>query len=166
LIGLIGNLSWGDSTPPVFDTEFEVLTVNILFHIIELSNNVKANMQETNLVKVSVNILEAVVEILEISDRTFKQEVMGSDLPVIVDFWADWCAPCKIIAPILTQLAEEYSGKIKIVKLNIEENSETPRQHCIRSIPTLMIFKHGQKVDTIVGALPRADIVKAIERYC
>jgi len=124
------------------------------------------NMQEANSVEVSANILEAVVEIVEIGDRTFKQEVMDSDLPVIVDFWADWCAPCKIIAPILTQLAAEYSGKIKVVKLNVENNSETPRQYGIRSIPTLMIFKNGQKVDTLVGALPKADIVKAIERYC
>jgi len=114
----------------------------------------------------SSEYLTDIAEILEIGDRTFKQEVIESNLPVIVDFWAGWCAPCKIVAPILIQLAQEYSGKIKIVKLNVEDNSETPRQYGIRSILTLMIFKYGQKVDAIVGALPKADIVKAIERYC
>jgi thioredoxin 1 len=125
-------------------------------------------MANTELEKVSTEIRLDLSELnmLEIGDRTFEQEVLKSDLPVVVDFWAEWCAPCKIVAPILADIAREYAGKIKIVKLNVEDNSEIPRQYGICSIPTLMIFQNGQKIDALVGALPKVTLVKAIEKYC
>jgi len=125
-------------------------------------------MPNTELEKVSTVTRLDVGElnILKIGDSTFEQEVLNSDLPVVVDFWAEWCAPCKIVAPILADIAQEYKGKIKIVKLNVEDNSEIPRQYGIRSIPTLIIFQNGQKVDALVGALPKATLINAIEKYC
>ncbi|WP_256377872.1 thioredoxin [Synechococcus sp. PCC 7502] len=108
-------------------------------------------------------LIETANVVIEISDRTFEQEVIQSDLPVIVDFWASWCGPCKIIAPILTDIAQEYSGSVKVVKLNVDDNSETPSQYGIRSIPTLIIFKDGKKVESLVGALPKTSIIKAIQ---
>ncbi len=91
-------------------------------------------------------------------DQTFQQEVLQSDLPVLVDFWAEWCGPCKMIAPLLTQIAEAYRGRLKVVKVNIDEAPRTPQQYGVRGIPTLMIFKNGEVVATRVGAMSKAEL--------
>ncbi len=92
---------------------------------------------------------------IEGNDFNFEQEVLKSDVPVLVDFWAPWCGPCKMVAPIVEQIAEEYQGKLKVVKLNTDENQEVSIRYGIRSIPTLGIFKNGQVVDAVIGAVPK-----------
>ena len=100
---------------------------------------------------------------IDFTDQNFESEVIGSDTPTMVDFWAEWCAPCKMIAPTVEALAEEFEGKIKIGKLNIDENPSTPTKFGIRGIPTLIIFKGGQPVNQIVGVKSKAELKKAIE---
>ncbi len=98
---------------------------------------------------------------VEINDASFKTEVTDSPIPVLVDFWAPWCGPCKMIAPVLEELAQEYDGKAKIVKINIDDNQNTPAQFGVRSIPTLILFKNGNEVEKIIGAQSK-DKLKAI----
>lgn len=98
-----------------------------------------------------------------ISDDTFDQEVLQAQGPVLVDYWADWCGPCKMIAPILDEVAQEYAGRIKIAKLNIDENQATPPKYGIRGIPTLMIFKNGNVEATKVGALSKSQLTAFID---
>jgi len=93
-----------------------------------------------------------------VTDDTFEIEVLQSEQPVLVDYWADWCGPCKMIAPILDEVASEYAGKLKVAKLNIDENQETPAKFGIRGIPTLMIFKNGNIEATKVGALSKSQL--------
>ncbi len=100
----------------------------------------------------------------EITDAEFEQEVLKADLPVLVDFWAEWCSPCKMIAPILETLAEEYDGKIKFVKVDTEENFETPSTYGIFSLPTLLVFKGGERVDQILGARPKGDLKRSLDK--
>lgn len=100
----------------------------------------------------------------DITDQNFDAEVLKSGIPVLVDNWAPWCAPCKIIAPIVDELAKEYAGKLKVVKLNVDDNSQTPAKYGIMSIPTLMIFKNGQPVKTMVGAQGKEALKKEIEQ--
>src|SRR4051812_42008322 len=103
-------------------------------------------------------------DIKNINDSEFKAEVLESQQPVLVDFWATWCAPCRAIAPFLEELAVQYKGKIKIAKVNVDDNQDTPQQYGIRSIPTLLIFKGGQVVDQIVGAVPKAKLEAAVTK--
>ena len=99
---------------------------------------------------------------IQITDQTFEEEVLKSSVPVLVDFLAPWCGPCHIIAPILEELSEQYTGKIKIAKLNVDENSVAEKYH-VMSIPNLKIFKGGQVVDEIVGAVPKANLEEKIQ---
>jgi thioredoxin 1 len=99
-----------------------------------------------------------------ISDDTFQTEVMQSTVPVLIDFWAPWCGPCRAIGPVVEELAGEYDGKLKVVKMNVDDNPRTPAQFGVRGIPNLIIFKAGQVQDQIVGAVPKAHLVKAIDR--
>jgi thioredoxin 1 len=101
--------------------------------------------------------------IKHISDTTFEADVLKSSQPVLVDYWAEWCGPCKMIAPILEDVAREYSGKLKIAKLNIDENQETPPKYGIRGIPTLMLFKNGNVEATKVGALSKTQLAAFID---
>ncbi len=101
--------------------------------------------------------------IVYVTDDTFDKEVLGANEPVLVDYWAEWCGPCKMITPILNEIADEYDGKIKIAKLNIDENPQTPPKYGIRGIPTLMLFKGGNVEATKVGALSKSQLTAFID---
>ncbi|MDA9913438.1 MAG: thioredoxin TrxA [Betaproteobacteria bacterium] len=101
--------------------------------------------------------------IINVTDSNFEQEVLSSEIPVLLDYWAEWCGPCKMIAPILNDIADEYSGKIKIAKLNIDENPGTPAKFGVRGIPTLMIFKSGSIEATKVGAMSKSQLSAFID---
>lgn len=103
-------------------------------------------------------------DVTTIGDNEFRKEVLESLEPVLVDFWATWCAPCRAIAPVVEELAKQYKGKLKVAKLNIDENQDTPQQYGVRSIPTLLLFKGGQVVEQIVGAVPKATLEKALQK--
>ena len=100
----------------------------------------------------------------EVTDASFQAEVLDSDVPVLVDFWAEWCAPCKMIAPIVDALADEYDGKVKFAKMDVDTNPRTPMSYGIRSIPTLLIFSGGSPVDQVVGAVPKAALKGRLEK--
>ena len=100
---------------------------------------------------------------IEITDESFESEVLGSETPVLVDFWAEWCGPCRALAPTVQELSEEYEGRLKVTKLNVDENPVTASSYGIRSIPTLIIFENGVEKDRILGALPKKNIEEAIE---
>ena len=102
-------------------------------------------------------------DIVYVTDDSFEQDVLQSDIPVLVDYWAEWCGPCKMIAPILEEIVNDYAGKLKIAKLNIDENSATPPKYGIRGIPTLMIFKEGDVEATKVGALSKSQLTAFID---
>jgi thioredoxin 1 len=99
------------------------------------------------------------------SDATFQREVLQSELPVLVDFWAPWCGPCRLVAPVIEELSDEYAGKFKFVKINTDENNETAARYGIMSIPTLGIFKDGQLVDAVIGAVPKKMLAEKIDEY-
>ena len=101
--------------------------------------------------------------VVEVSDQTFDQEVINSATPVLIDFWAPWCGPCKAIAPVVEELAGTYAGRLKIVKMNVDDNPQTPSKYGVRGIPNLILFKRGQVADQIVGAVPKAHLVRAID---
>jgi thioredoxin 1 len=100
-----------------------------------------------------------------VTDDTFETEVLKSDVPVLVDYWAEWCGPCKMIAPILDEVAKEYTGRLKIAKLNVDDNQSTPPRYGIRGIPTLMLFKKGEVEATKVGALSKSQLTAFIDSH-
>ena len=101
--------------------------------------------------------------IVHISDESFEEEVLQSKRPVLIDYWAEWCGPCKMIAPVLDEIATEYSDRLKVVKLNIDDNPHTPPKYGIRGIPTLMVFKNGQVEATKVGAVSKAQLTAFLD---
>lgn len=102
--------------------------------------------------------------IIEINDNTFEQEVLQSDVPVLVDFWAPWCGPCRAIAPVIDELSGEYEGKLKVAKCNVDDNPKTPGRYGIRAIPTLIIFKGGNVSEQITGAVAKSQITAAVDK--
>ena len=100
----------------------------------------------------------------EINDKNFEIEVINCDIPVLIDFWAPWCAPCRAIGPVVDELANDYNGKLKVVKMNVDDNPLTPSKFGVRSIPNLLLFKNGQVKDQIVGAVPKQMFVQAIDK--
>ncbi|MCZ6555560.1 MAG: thioredoxin [Thermodesulfobacteriota bacterium] len=102
--------------------------------------------------------------IIELSDSTFESEVVNSDVPVLVDFWAPWCGPCRAIAPIVEEISSSYEGKIKVGRMNVDENQSTTMKFGIRSIPTIIMFKGGEAVDQIIGAVPKGEIERVVDK--
>ncbi len=103
--------------------------------------------------------------VLHLTDDTFEAEVLKASLPVVVDFWAEWCGPCKAIAPVISDLATAYSGRLKFCKVNVDDHQRYASRFNITAIPTLLVFKNGQVVDQIVGALPKAKLVERFDRH-
>lgn len=106
----------------------------------------------------------AVLGIAEVTDATFEQEVLQSDQPVLVDFWAAWCGPCRALAPFIDEIANEYSGRVKVAKMDVDRNQATPMRYGIRGIPALLLFKGGKVADQIVGYVPKETIARSITR--
>ncbi|HEX5754848.1 MAG TPA: thioredoxin TrxA [Arenimonas sp.] len=103
-------------------------------------------------------------QVSQVGDADFEAQVLKSDLPVLVDFWAEWCGPCKMIGPLVDEAASNYAGKVKVVKINIDHNPQTPRQYAVRGIPTLMLFKDGKVHSTQVGAVGKAQLAQFIDK--
>lgn len=103
-------------------------------------------------------------DLLQVNDRNFEEEIIKTELPSMVDLWAPWCQPCHTIGPWIEELAQKYDGKFKVAKMNVDENPNTPNQYGVRAIPTLLLFKDGKLADTIVGAVGKANIEKAMVR--
>jgi len=108
---------------------------------------------------------ETAVAAQAVTDDTFEEEVLNCKLPVLIDFWAPWCGPCRMISPLIDEIAKEYQGKLKCVKLNTDESPGVATEYGIRSIPTIIIFKNGQKQETIIGAVPKPTLVTSIEKF-
>jgi thioredoxin 1 len=104
-------------------------------------------------------------DLTHVTDASFKEEVLDSDLPVLVDFWAEWCGPCKMVGPIVEQIAEDYQGRLKIGKVDVDQNPQSATQFGIRSIPTLILFKGGEPVEQIIGAVPKEYITSKVDPH-
>jgi thioredoxin 1 len=102
---------------------------------------------------------------MEVTDTNFQNEVLKSDKPVLLDFWAEWCGPCKMIAPVVEEIAKEYDGKLKVGKVDVDSNQQTSMEYGVRSIPTLLIFKGGKVVDQLIGAVPKKMLTEKISKH-
>jgi thioredoxin 1 len=105
-----------------------------------------------------------VAEVQQITDESFERDVLQAELPVLIDFWAPWCGPCRAIAPVVEELAKEYAGRLKVVKMNVDDNPQTPSRFGVRGIPNLIIFKGGQVREQIIGAVPKSQLLKAVDQ--
>ncbi len=103
--------------------------------------------------------------VLELNDSTFETEVVNSSIPVLVDFWATWCGPCRKLGPVVDEIAESYEGKVKFVKVNVEESLETAKKYSISGLPSLLVFKNGEAVERMAGLMPKSTIISNIEKH-
>ncbi len=103
-------------------------------------------------------------DVVYVNDADFEKEILNSDIPAMVDFWADWCGPCKMVAPVIEELAEEFKGKVKIAKMDVDQNQQTPARFGIRSIPTMIFFKDGEVANIVIGAQPKEILKKELEK--
>ncbi len=103
-------------------------------------------------------------DLLQVTDDTFEEEIVKSDLPAVVDFWAAWCGPCRMVGPVVEELAKEYEGRIKVAKMDVDQNRQTPAKFGIRNIPTLIFFKDGEVANTIIGAQPKSALEDVIKK--
>lgn len=103
--------------------------------------------------------------VIEISDNEFETEILKSDIPVVVDFWATWCGPCRKLSPVIDEIADEYAGKVKFAKVNVEQSIETAKNYSISGIPCLLIFKQGESVERMTGLMPKSTIISNIEKH-
>ena len=103
--------------------------------------------------------------VLELNDSTFEAEVINSSIPVLVDFWATWCGPCRKLGPVVDEIAESYDGKVKFVKVNVEESLETAKKYSISGLPSLLVFKNGEAVERMAGLMPKSTIISNIEKH-
>lgn len=104
-------------------------------------------------------------DLQQVTDDSFEQDILKSDIPVLVDFWAPWCGPCRMIGPIVEELSTEYDGKIKVMKMNVDENKSTPSKYGIRGIPTVILFKNGEVAEQVVGAVPKKKLTTMIDSH-
>lgn len=104
--------------------------------------------------------------VTDVSDQSFEQDVLGADKPVLVDFWAAWCAPCRMISPAVDAVAEQYAGSARVVKLNVDDNPGVTQRYGIKGIPTLILFRQGKEVERVVGAVSKDALTRMIEKYC
>ncbi|MCD6261776.1 MAG: thioredoxin [Deltaproteobacteria bacterium] len=102
--------------------------------------------------------------VMHVTDQSFDEEIINSDIPALVDFWAEWCGPCRMVGPVIDELANEYAGKVKIAKVNVDDNRQIPARFGIRNIPTMILFKNGQPVQTIIGARPKEELAKELDK--
>ena len=103
--------------------------------------------------------------VLELNDSTFEAEVVNSSIPVLVDFWATWCGPCRKLGPVVDEISESYEGKVKFVKVNVEESLETAKKYSISGLPSLLVFKNGEAVERMAGLMPKSTIISNIEKH-
>ena len=103
-------------------------------------------------------------DVIEVTDATFEQEVLKASLPVLVDFWATWCGPCRTVGPVVEAVAQQFKDRLKVAKVNVDDNVNVPSQYGIRSIPSLLFFRNGELVDQVVGAVPEAQLVKTVDK--
>lgn len=134
-----------------------LMAVKILLIMLDKEKNFKL------ILRITFNFLGIIMKPMEFTDQNFSSEVLQSDKPVLVDFWAVWCGPCKMIAPFVEELAGEFEGKAKVGKLDVDNNQETAIKYGVRSIPTVLVFKGGKVVDTIIGAVPKVQLKQKLE---
>ncbi len=134
-----------------------LMAVKILLIMLDKEKNFKL------ILRITFNFLGIIMKPMEFTDQNFSAEVLQSDKPVLVDFWAVWCGPCKMIAPFVEELAGEFEGKAKVGKLDVDNNQETAIKYGVRSIPTVLVFKGGKVVDTIIGAVPKVQLKQKLE---
>ncbi len=141
------------------------LAENVATYIISKAIDPTLESISEALQEVSLPSSKNIFGVIEVTDKTFDTEVENSNLPVLVDFWAPWCGPCRMLTPVVNEIAEQYKNQIKVVIINTDDNVSVASMLGIRSIPTLMLFKNGSRIDIIVGAVPRTTIAQMIERH-